>query len=331
VSRTFSRRPRQGLRLLNSERRLYRMPMRKATLLSTLAHLLGPIVAVAILLLVLQIPLWSLFEAKPEKADLTFVLVPDVKLPPPERAKFRGNANQRAGGKKSEKPLKPASNSSGGSGKAIAKKAAPPRRAPAASPASVKPIAAPKPAATQSMTPPAIATPKPVETAEVAEHSVEPDTGSGGSPSGELDGLASASGGNGSGNAVGTGSGDGGVGSGQGGGGEAGLDVAQDVDFGPFMAELERRIKRHWSPPRGSSSRKVLLLFYLARDGRLVKIETKKTSGDEETDRAAIAAVVASTPFIPFPPQVKEDVLPIEFTFDYNVLNPKNTKRGLRW
>jgi TonB family protein len=70
----------------------------------------------------------------------------------------------------------------------------------------------------------------------------------------------------------------------------------------------------------------VKLLFYLARDGHVVKIETRKTSGDEDADQAAIAAIRASAPFMPFPPQVREDILPVEFTFDYNVLNPRNAR-----
>ncbi|MGJ8505953.1 TonB family protein, partial [Glaesserella parasuis] len=92
------------------------------------------------------------------------------------------------------------------------------------------------------------------------------------------------------------------------------------VDFGPFMADLERRIKKNWLPPRGSESRKVMLLFYIARDGRVVRIDTKVSSGDADADRAAIEAVRAAAPFQAFPPQVKEEVLPVEFSFDYNVL-----------
>lgn len=326
----YPRRIKQGIRLLNSERRLYRMSMRRATTFSTLTHVLGPIALVAFLMFVLQIPLWDWLKPK-AKSDLTFVLVNDTQAPPPQQAKFRGNANQHAGGKNNpHKPLKPAdANPAGGSGKNVARKPEPSKLSKVISAAPVKTVSAPTEAKTQPL-PATIETSGKPEATTVAE-SINPDV-SGGALVGNLDGIAAASGGSGNGAATGIGSGDGAFGNAQGGGGAPGVDVAQDADFGPFMSELEKRIKKHWIPPRGSESRKVLLLFYLARDGKLVKIETKKTSGDEETDRAAMAAVEKSTmPFLPFPPEVKEDVLPVEFTFDYNVLNPKNTKRGLRW
>lgn len=331
----YPRRVKQGLRLLNSGRRLYKMPMRKATTFSMLLHVLTPAALVVFILFVLKIPVWEWLKPKASSQDLTFVLVQETQTPPPKKALFRGNANQRAGGKRNEKqPIKPADASpSGGSGKALAQKPAPPKKSPTPSPAPVRQVApSTKPTATQTATAPAaITVPGKAESVPEPDMPLDPDLLSGGTPAGDTNGSAPASGGSGLGASTGTGSGEGSQGNPQGGGGAPGVDVIADADFGPFMSELEKRIKKHWIPPRGSDSRKVMLLFYLARDGKLVKIETRKSSGDEETDRAAIAAVVESTPFIPFPPQVKEDILPVEFTFDYNVLNPKNTKRGLRW
>jgi TonB family protein len=307
--------------------------MRRATALSTVFHALAPVALIAFITLVLKIPFQDWFKPKAAQ-DLTFVLVSEAQTPSPKQAQFRGNANQHAGGKRdTHKPPKPAElNPSGGNGKSFSKTTAPPKlsKAPGAAPGkAAQPTETPTEAKTQT-TPPTIATPDKQEPVATVAQPLDPDLASGGSLVGDLDGLASASGGAGQGSSAGTGSGTGSTGNAQGGEGAPGVDVAEDVDFGPFMAELERRIKKHWAPPRGSDSRKVMLLFYLARDGKLVKIETRKTSGDEETDRAAVNAVIASTPFIPFPPQVKEDILPVEFTFDYNVLNPKKTQRGLR-
>jgi TonB family protein len=310
------------------------MPMKRAAVFSSVLHVVGPIALVAFMLFVLRMPLWDWLKPKTSSSDLTFVLVNDTNTPPPKQAQFRGNANQHAGGKRNpKKPVKPAdANPTGGSGKLTVHKPTLPRLSKVSSEAPIKPVTQTTPTeAKDQAAKPTIETPgKPEAVAEVAQK-VEPDQTSGGSLSGSLDGLAPAAGGSGMGASTGAGSGEGAQGNAQGGGGAPGVDVMADADFGPFMAELEKRIKKHWVPPRGSDSRKVMLLFYLARDGKLVKIETKKTSGDEETDRAAMAAVQQSTPFMPFPPEVKEDVLPIEFTFDYNVLNPKKTKRGLRW
>lgn len=325
------RRVRQGLSVLHSERRLYRISMTRATLFSSFLHVFGPLALIALLLFVLKIPIWDWFTPKNKPHDLTFVLVNDRNVTPPEKPLFKGNANQRAGGKRipTQQP-RPADHQSGGSGKTVVHKQPPPKLAKVASQASIKSTvttAAPVAVKANPVTPTIATANKPEAIAAIAQPDAEL---SGGSTTGKPDDSGVASAGTGLGNATGAGIGEGSVGSAQGGDGAAGVDVAEDVDYGPFMAELKRRIYRHWIPPRSKVKKKVLLLFYLARDGKLVKIETKKTSGDEEADLAAIAAVQASVP-IPFPPQVKEDVLPIEFTFDYNIFNPKNTKRGLKW
>ncbi len=109
-----------------------------------------------------------------------------------------------------------------------------------------------------------------------------------------------------------------------------GVDVAADADFGPFMSDLERRIKRSWNPPRNSRSKRVVVKMYVSRDGRLVRLNVMKSSGDDIADDAALNAVRASAPFKPFPPEVREEVLPIEFTFDYNVFSPQASKDPYR-
>ncbi len=112
---------------------------------------------------------------------------------------------------------------------------------------------------------------------------------------------------------------------------EVGVDVAEDVNFGPFMADLKKRVNRNWIPPRGMESRKVVVIFLVRHDGQLLDVQIQKTSGDAEADRRAIEAIQVSAPFMALPPQIKEDILPVEFTFDYNVLNPKNAKHAMKW
>ncbi len=106
-----------------------------------------------------------------------------------------------------------------------------------------------------------------------------------------------------------------------GGGGPAGIDALPDPDYGSYMAELQRRIKRNWRPPRAQEDKRVVALFRIARDGRLLSLSIKVSSGYVEADAAAKAAVRLSSPFRPLPPGHREKDLPIEFTFDYNVAN----------
>lgn len=96
-------------------------------------------------------------------------------------------------------------------------------------------------------------------------------------------------------------------------------DAIKEPDFGPYMRELQRRIKMNWDPPRGNESKQVVLLFKIAKDGRLLSCSVFKSSGNSDTDKAAIRAVAETAPFRPLPSEYKEQSIDIQFTFDYNV------------
>ncbi len=142
----------------------------------------------------------------------------------------------------------------------------------------------------------------------------------GGSSSGSR--LASSGSGSGSGRS-GSGYSSGGSGSGGGnpggGGGRPGIDAIREPDFGPYMRELQRRIKMNWDPPKGNESKRVVLLFKIAKDGRLLSCSVFKSSGLQNADKAAINAVHLAAPFRPLPPEYKGSSIDIQFTFDYNV------------
>lgn len=101
--------------------------------------------------------------------------------------------------------------------------------------------------------------------------------------------------------------------------GAPGINAKRDPNFGPYMAELQRRIKRNWRPPRRNNSKRVILLFTIAKDGRLLNLKVYKPSGEPDTDRAAISAVQLSAPFKPLPSDFSGSSIDIQFTFDYNV------------
>lgn len=122
----------------------------------------------------------------------------------------------------------------------------------------------------------------------------------------------------GTGSGYGRGSGSGGGNPG-GGGGRPGIDAIREPDFGPYMRELQRRIKMNWDPPKGNESKRVVLLFKIAKDGRLLSCSVFKSSGLPNADKAAINAVHLSAPFRPLPPEYKNSSIDIQFTFDYNV------------
>ena len=91
-----------------------------------------------------------------------------------------------------------------------------------------------------------------------------------------------------------------------------------DVDFGPYMASLQRRIKRAWFPPKGDQSKRVVVVFKVHRDGEMSDLKIQKTTGIKSADQAALRAVEDASPFRPLPKGSPQDV-DIQFTFDYNV------------
>ena len=140
-----------------------------------------------------------------------------------------------------------------------------------------------------------------------------------GSSSGSKHGAGTGSSGRGTGSGIsGNGAGGGNPG---GGGGRPGIDAIREPDFGPWMNELQRRIKMNWDPPKGNESKRVVLLLKIAKDGRLLSCSVSKSSGLPNADNAAINAVKLAAPFRPLPIEYKNSSVDIIFTFDYNVFS----------
>lgn len=102
--------------------------------------------------------------------------------------------------------------------------------------------------------------------------------------------------------------------------GAPGIDAIKSPQWGPYMRELESRIKRNWHPPKGDTSKRVVLLFKIGRRGELLSAKVSKPSGSSANDQAAMSAVQMSAPFKALPPEFTGSSVEIEFTFDYNVL-----------
>ncbi len=98
--------------------------------------------------------------------------------------------------------------------------------------------------------------------------------------------------------------------------GAQGAGKKQDPDFGGYMAELQRRIKKSWSPPETDTFKQVIVIFKLKGDGALLKLRLDTTSGSISADTAALRAVEKAAPFQPLPDGAPPTV-DIEFTFDY--------------
>lgn len=260
-----------------------------------------------------------------------------VSMPSPKPAKTQ---KAKASSNASKAPVKKQAVKSPAPKKSVAK----PQPAKKASPQPAKRTTAPKPA------PPSVKpSPKPTAAPRVTSKPktsfnvpVPPSASKGSLSTGPVGGSGSGSrhaGGSysptpslaptykGTGSGSGTGSrgtsasrgGSGSYGNPSGGGGRPGIDAVAAPDFGPYMRDLQRRIKMNWDPPKGNESKRVVLLFKIARDGRLLSCSVYKSSGLQAADRAAINAVHATAPFRPLPANFKGSSVDIQFTFDYNV------------
>ncbi|HEY9683827.1 MAG TPA: TonB C-terminal domain-containing protein [Oculatellaceae cyanobacterium] len=88
-----------------------------------------------------------------------------------------------------------------------------------------------------------------------------------------------------------------------------------EIDFGPFMAEMQRRIKRNWFPPRSAHSLHIVTVFKVDKDGHISDLKAETLSGVHEADEAALKAVT-NTHLPPLPAKAPSHV-DILFTFDY--------------
>lgn len=105
-------------------------------------------------------------------------------------------------------------------------------------------------------------------------------------------------------------------------GSDAGGGDGDDFDFGAYLSEVQKKIKKSWFPPRGAESLTVVLKFKVLKDGSATSIRLVKSSGVAAADDAAKTAIINGAPFPSLPKSAGDDI-DIKFTFDYNVFNGK--------
>ncbi len=115
------------------------------------------------------------------------------------------------------------------------------------------------------------------------------------------------------------------MGSPGGGGGRPGIDALPEPDFGPYISELQRRIKRNWTPPSDEQDKRIVAMFTIGKDGRLLSLRIQTSSGVKIADDAALNAIRASAPFRSLPPNFRGNDIDVQFIFDYNVYRGKSS------
>jgi len=95
----------------------------------------------------------------------------------------------------------------------------------------------------------------------------------------------------------------------------------QSSEYAPYLADVKRRIERHWEiPPYARETGltgKLVLVFSITADGNVAHLEITESSGTSVLDDAAVQAVRAAAPYGPFPSQFTFRRLTIVGNFRY--------------
>ena len=97
----------------------------------------------------------------------------------------------------------------------------------------------------------------------------------------------------------------------------ANVTIQPDVDFGPYMAELQRKIKANvtWPSTQGNQIEHASIVFKVHKDGGISGLRLEKPSRNKALDAIAINSVERSAPFDHLPEGSSDDV-DIQFHFD---------------
>lgn len=106
---------------------------------------------------------------------------------------------------------------------------------------------------------------------------------------------------------------------------------ASEVDFGPYMATMQKRVKENWRAPEVSANKQTVASFSINRNGGVSDLTIKESSGDVRADEQALDAIRQTAPFEQLPAAYKGTKINIQFRFEINVLPSKEarTKTGI--
>ena len=97
--------------------------------------------------------------------------------------------------------------------------------------------------------------------------------------------------------------------------------IITTYDISPYVNELKRDIKANWSKP--AQSKRVELFLRIAKDGRLIILNVKRTSDNGDIDNAALNAVKKCLPLNPLPAKYNKSYLDVIFVFDSNTITSR--------
>jgi TonB family protein len=106
--------------------------------------------------------------------------------------------------------------------------------------------------------------------------------------------------------------------------------ASRDVDFGPYMAEMQKRIRHNWHPPAKTEAIRNVVVFRVNKTGKVYSAKIDVPSKFSDYDKAALNAVALTLPPLP---SGSPEFVDVQFTFDYHVTDTSDPKWMLvsRW
>lgn len=95
---------------------------------------------------------------------------------------------------------------------------------------------------------------------------------------------------------------------------------SKGVDFGPWLRRFVAQVKRNWLIPLNamSESGRVVITFYVLKDGSIRDLKIIRPSGITSFNNAAFDALRLSNPTVPLPAEYPSDRAFFTVTFHYN-------------
>jgi TonB family protein len=100
---------------------------------------------------------------------------------------------------------------------------------------------------------------------------------------------------------------------------------SKGVDFGPWLRRFVAQVKRNWFVPLAAMNfhGRVVLQFYVHRNGSITDVRTVQASSIESFNTAAVNAILGSNPTEPLPVEYPDDNVLFTVTFFYNEQPPR--------
>ena len=99
----------------------------------------------------------------------------------------------------------------------------------------------------------------------------------------------------------------------------SGVDARQNLDLGPYLAEVKQRVRQNWHSPNVDDSRQTVITFSIQRNGQIRGLQITQSSGSPQLDNEFIAAIQKSAPFAPLPANYPNSQLNIVYNLNINV------------